>query len=156
MSRTSSSRTCFCSDRKALSHQRPAALGLWITDHKAHSDLALELLRLLINQFQFHVLNSHLGILTADKLINVFQPSKKLRYMEIGRENCSEEKQKSSMIKENICFHCLVLAFIYKNIPWPFSMRWEVTFLSKEVFQSGQSLNSLWQIHTKIIHILCS
>lgn len=49
--------------------------------------------------------------------MGVFQPSKKLKYVEIRLENCSEEKQKSSMIKENMCFQCLVLAFSYENYP---------------------------------------
>lgn len=56
-----------------------------------------------------------------DKLISVFQPRKKLKYLEIRLENCSEEKQKSSTITENTCFNFLVLAFSYENTPQTFS-----------------------------------
>lgn len=84
-----------------------------------------------------------------DKLISVFQPSKKLKYMEIRLESCPEDKQKSSMMKENMCS----LSFSYENTHSPsLDEKW----LLLEKFFRVDKMISLLQMHTKMIPILSS
>lgn len=87
----------FTGDAVAMTSHRqgPAAIGLSVTELKAHSGLALGLSNKWIHQIYFHTFGSPLCILTQDWLIRVFQPSKKLRYLETKLEKCSDEKRKS-------------------------------------------------------------
>lgn len=63
--------------------------------------------------------------------------------MEIRLESCSEEKQKSSMIKENM----FSLSFSYENTHSP--------SLDEKFFRVDKIISVL-QMHTKMIHILSS
>lgn len=98
-------------------HQGPAALGLSVTALKAHSGLAQGLSNMGIHQIYFHTFDSPFCILTQDRLIRVFQPSKKL---ETKLEKCSDEKRKSRMTTDNVCYRSRILALSYESSSYSF------------------------------------